>query len=250
MEGASTERGVQATPLAAAGAANGSGAFHAAVAAASAGLEGAPSVVFAFPSGSTATETPVSSAARKTGAPVVGMSGSGSIGADGAIETGCSALALSESVGVGIGIGRDAGSDLRAATRDAADAALAGILTARRKILLLFLDARTGDQADAVAGAYGVAGPEVPLAGGAAGGAEPFQIAGEEVLEKSVVAVALGSESEIGLSQVHGCRMVGTPAIVTSSSDRVIHELNGRPALDVFLEETGFAGARDGRWRF
>ncbi len=32
------------------------------------------------------------------------------------------------------------------------------------------------------------------------------------------------------------------PAIVTSSEDRVIHELNGRPALDVFLEETGFAG--------
>ena len=62
-----------------------------------------------------------------------------------------------------------------------------------------------------------------------------------EAIEKGVVAVALGSDSAIGLSQVHGCRPIGTPAIVTRSEDRVIHELNGRPALEIFLEETGFA---------
>jgi hypothetical protein len=237
----SIERGVRATRLAAAGAASGSGAFAEAVAQASAGLAGTPSVVFAFPSGSPSGELDAAAASNAAGAPIVGISGNGSIGAAGAIETGCAALALSDSVSVGIGVGRDAGSNLRAATRDAADDALSKV-SARNAILLLFLDTRTGDQADAVAGAYGVAGPEIPLAGGAGGGAEPFQLAGEETIEKGVVAVALGSDSEIGLSQVHGCHMIGTPAIVTSSEDRVITELNGRPALDVFLEETGFAG--------
>ena len=241
MEGTSIERGVQATPLAAAGAATGSGAFHDAVAEATAGLGAAASVVFAFPSGGGAQALDVASAVREAGAPVVGMSGSGSIGADGAIEEGCSALALSDSVSVGVGVGRDAGSNLRAATRDAADRALAAIDRDQNLILLLLLDTRTGDQADAVAGAYGVAGPEIPLAGGAAGGTEPIQLAGDEAIERGVVAVALGSGSAIGLSQVHGCRVIGTPAIVTHSEDRMIHELNGRPALAVFLEETGFA---------
>lgn len=249
MDEASTEREVRVAPLAAAGAASGPGAFSAAVAEAAGGVEGTPSVVFAFPSGSSAGDLDVAAASGYAGAPVVGISGNGSIGAGGAIESGCSALALSDSVLVGVGISRDAGSNLRAATRDAADNALAGV-TAENAILLLFLDTRTGDQADAVSGAYGVAGPEVPLAGGAAGGAEPFQLAGSDALEKSVVAVALGSDSAIGLSQVHGCRMIGTPAIVTSSEDRVIHELNGRPALDVFLEETGFAGVAMGEGDF
>lgn len=228
-------------PLASAGAAAGAGAFAAAVAEASAGVDGTPSVVFAFPSGSAAGELDAAAASQEAGAPIVGISGNGSIGAAGAIDKGCAALALSDGISVGIGVGRDAGSNLRCATRDAADTALSQV-GAKNAILLLFLDTRTGDQADAVAGAYGVAGPEVPLAGGAGGGAEPFQLAGEEAVEKGVVAVALGSDSEIGLSQVHGCSPIGTPAIVTGSKGRVITELNGRPALDVFLEETGFEG--------
>ena len=237
-----TEREVQATPLAAAGSASGEGAFHQAVSEAGARLGEVPSVVLAFPSGADANALDVASAVREAGAPVVGMSGSGTIGTDGAMEEGCSALALSTSVSVGVGISRDAGSNLRAATRDAADGALAAIDRDQNVILFLLLDTRTGDQADAVAGAYGVAGPEVSLAGGAAGGTEPFQLAGDEAIEEGVVAIALGSSSAIGLSQVHGCRIVGTPAIVTRSEDRVIHEMNGRPALEVFLEETGFAG--------
>jgi len=241
MDDTAIERGVQSTPLAAAGAASGSGAFAEAVGDASATLGGVPSVVFAFPSGSVASELPVAAASSEFGAPIVGISGNGSIGPDGAIEDGCSALALSDSVSIGLGVSRDAGANLRAATRDAADIALAGISGSGNVILLLFLDTRTGDQADAVAGAYGVAGPEIPLAGGAGGGGEPFQLAGEEAIEKGVVAVALGSDSAIGLSQVHGCRPIGTPAIVTRSEGRMIHELNGRPALDIFLEETGFS---------
>jgi hypothetical protein len=208
MDGASAERGTRAAPLAAAGAIKGPGAFSGAVERACAGLDGLPSVVFAFPSGIDPPELDVGSAAARAGAPIAGMSGNGSIGADGAIEQGCSALALSSAISAGIGVTTDAGADLRSATHAAATTAFESADERENVTLLLFLDTRTGDQAEAVAGAYGVAGPEVPLAGGAGGGAEPFQLAGDRALTHSVVAVVLGSDAPIGLSQVHGCRMI------------------------------------------
>ena len=236
------ETDAQSASLAASGAANGERSLFRAVAEAVSGLKRAPSVVFAFPSGSKPDGEELRAACTEAGAPVVGMSGNGAIAGSGAIENGCSALALSDEISVGVGIGIEAGEELRAATRSAAHRALEDVESSN-KLLLLFLDTRTGDQAEAVAGAYEAAGPTVPLAGGAAGGAEPAQLAGRAVMSHAVVAVALGSENPIGLSQVHGCEVIGTPAIVTRSEDRVIHELNGRPAVDVFLEETGFARA-------
>jgi hypothetical protein len=203
-------------------------------------LDGPPSVVIAFPSGGAPDSGQLRTVAGEVGAPIVGLSGNGSIGREGAIERGCSALALSSELAVGIGVEQSAGKDLRAAARRACGIALDSVDESLERILLLRLDTRTGDQAEAVAGAYEAAGPDVPIAGGAGGGPEPFQIARDEALSGGVVAVALGSSRPIGISQVHGCRPVGTPAIVTHSSGRLIHELNGRPAANVFLEETGF----------
>lgn len=242
MTDGTVERGTRAARLAAAGVGAGTDAFATAVAGASSSLGDKPSIVLAFPSGVEASDLDVGAAARAACAPIVGISGNGSIGAEGAIEEGCAALALSCDVVPGIGRSERAGDDLRRATRDATATALAECGDHEHSILLLFLDTRTGDQAEAVAGAYEAAGPDVPLAGGAGGGAEPFQLAGDTATTHGVVAVALGSDAPIGVSQVHGCTMIGTPAIVTRSAGRLIHELNGRPALEVFLEETGFAG--------
>src|SRR5688572_15580046 len=135
MEQASTW-GVQAAPLAAAGAATGADAFAKAVADARSGIE-APSLVFAFPSGTEAADVDVAAASHDAGAPVVGISGNGSIGSQGAIEEGCSALALSNAVSVGIGVSEHAGANLRSATRDAAGEALARLGENANSILLL-----------------------------------------------------------------------------------------------------------------
>lgn len=241
MEPSSIARDLEAPPLAAAGSATGLDAAPAAVDAACSGIAGAPAIVFAFPSRIPPSAIDAGALSARASAPVVGMSGNGSIGADGAIEAGCSALAIADSIAARVKVSDEGSSDLRASTRAAAADAIGGI-TKRYKLLLLFLDTRTGDQAESVAGAYEAVGPEVPLAGGASGGSAPFQIGAEAVLTKSVVAVGLGSDAPIGVSQVHGCRPIGTPAIVTRSDGRVVHELNGRPATEVFLEETGFGG--------
>ena len=108
------------------------------------------------------------------GARVAGMTGTAAIGADGLIETGCSAIAFSSSLPAGWGRS-EAATRARPARRGRE--ALAGIDDAPYRVVLLFVDSESGDQAEIVAGAYAVAGGPIPLAGGAAGGARarPFR---------------------------------------------------------------------------
>ena len=95
---------------------------------------------------------------------------------------------------------------------------------------MLFVDTRNGDLAEAIAGAYEVSGPDVPMAGGAASGAQPAQYAHGEALTDAVVAVGLRSAQPIGVGNAHSCSIVGEPSVVTSSEGKVIAEIDGRPA--------------------
>lgn len=237
------ESGVKATRDAAAGAAAGEHALERAVAQACAELDGPPAIVLAFPSGQ-AKGALTTGLAAVAGAPVTGITGNGAIGPEGAVETGCAAVALGGITEVGVGLVEDVGEDLRAAARRATEDALSAVEPAEgRTAVILFLDTRTGDQSEAVAGAYAAAGPGIPLAGGAAGGAEPAQIVDGRVLERSVVAVAIVRPGPVGIGTAHGCRPVGAPAIVTRSEGRLVRELNGSPAVAAYLEGIGFAGA-------
>jgi hypothetical protein len=106
--------------------------------------------------------------------------------------------------------------------------------------VILFLDTRSGDQAEAVRGAYAAAGPAIPLIGGGAGGPAPAQLAGRSANRDTVVAVAVGGRRAAGIGLAHGCRSRGTPAIATSSRGRYLRELDGRPAAEVYLERLGY----------
>ena len=106
-------------------------------------------------------------------------------------------------------------------------------------MLLLFVDSESGDQAEIVAGAYEIAGARIPLAGGAAGGDARAQFADGEAMSGSVVAVALVSETPIGVGISHGCVSRGAPSIVTRSRGQVVLQLDGRPAETVYLEKLG-----------
>jgi hypothetical protein len=132
----------------------------------------------------------------------------------------------------------DASADPRDAGRRAAAGALAAIDSSLgSRVLLLFVDTRSGDQADVISGAYEAAGPSVPLAGGAAGGADPFQIAEGKPYTDAVVAVALVSPGPIGVGIAHGCQPRSAPSIVTKADGRVVLQLDGRRAEDVYLEK-------------
>ena len=109
-------------------------------------------------------------------------------------------------------------------------------------ILLLFLDTRSGDQSEAIAGAYEAAGPEILIAGGAAGGSDPAQILGDQASRDAVIAVALEPPGPVGIGTAHGCRTQSVPSTVTRSDGRLLLELDGRPAAAVYQEKIGLDG--------
>jgi hypothetical protein len=57
-----------------------------------------------------------------------------------------------------------------------------------------------------------------------------------------VVAVAVVSPRPVGVGVSHGCLPTADPAIATRTEGRVLLELNGRPAEEVYLEGLGCAG--------
>lgn len=117
------------------------------------------------------------------------------------------------------------------------------------RVLLMLGDGRSGDQQEVVRGAYSVAGAQVPLIGGCAGddvtqsGTYAFFSSGTEIhiLKNAVLGAALGSESPFGIGMAHGWHRTGEPMVVTRSEGGRIHELDGEPALDVYLRKLGGA---------
>jgi hypothetical protein len=142
-------------------------------------------------------------------------------------------------------VGRNVTDGRREAGAQAAGS-VAG-LDAPNRICLLLCDGLVGEQHEVVRGAYGVLGGAVPLVGGCAGDdltyTKTHQFLGDrtgvEVLTDAVLGVGLGSEGALGVGIAHGWRKVGEPMVVTSSSGGRLFELDGRPALDVYLEWMG-----------
>jgi hypothetical protein len=225
--------------LAGAGSAEGAQASLEAVEQAVDAIGGDAGLVVIFPTGGDDPEDAVAQARAVAGdAHVVGMTGTGAITPAGAIVDGCSALALAASLPVGVGVGGE--TEPRAAGRDAAEEALGAVAASDGyPALLLFVDSESGDQAEIVAGAYEVAGAQVPLAGGAAGGTVRAQFACGKAMSNKVVAVAIVANAPVGVGISHGCVPRGTPSIVTRSNGRTVLQLDGRPAERVYLEKLG-----------
>jgi hypothetical protein len=142
-------------------------------------------------------------------------------------------------------VGRNVSARRREAGAEAAST-VAG-LKAPRRICLLLCDGLVGEQHEVVRGAYGVLGATVPMVGGCAGDDLTYtrthqflgDRAGVEILTDAVVGVGLGSAEGFGVGIAHGWRKVGEPAVVTSSSGGRLFQLDGRPALDAYLDWIG-----------
>ena len=238
--------------MAGAGFATGPGAVTSAVEQSLAALEGAkPSVVLAFPTAADDLAGDIGLAQTLTAAPLVGMTGNAVLSADGANEKACSVLALADPVQAAVRIETDVSGNPRDAGRRAAAAALSALdSSVGSRVLLLFVDTRSGDQAEVIAGAYQAAGPSVPLAGGAAGGPAPYQISEGKTYTDSVVAVAITGPGPIGVGVAHGCSPRSAPSIVTKADGRTVLQLDGRRAEDVYLEKLGLADRVLQDWEF
>jgi hypothetical protein len=171
--------------------------------------------------------------------PLIGCSTAGEISTAGPGDASVVVTAFGGDFEVSTGVGPDASSDLRAAGAGAASC-VAGVRARRHKAVLILTDGLAGDQQEIVRGAYAEVGAAVPLVGGCAGDdlnmEATHQLYDGHVLRDAVVAVAIGSDHPIGIGVRHGWRKVGEPMLVTESDSNRVRQLDGRPALDVYLE--------------
>lgn len=110
-------------------------------------------------------------------------------------------------------------------------------------VLMVLSDGLAGDQREVVRGTYAVTGAMVPLVGGAAAEnvtmTATYQFAGGTVMSNGVIAVWINSPSPLGIGVQHGWHPIGSPMFVTRAENNIIHELDGRSAVDAYLSQRG-----------
>jgi hypothetical protein len=177
---------------------------------------------------------------RSGGVPLVGCSTAGEIATSGPRDASLVVVALG---GDGFSVATAGVDGIGDRLRDAgarAAACLDSVADREHRVLVLLTDGLAGDQQEIVRGAHSVAGAAVPLVGGCAGDdrrmTRTFQLHDGRVLENAVVAAAIGSDAPLGIGVRHGWQTVGEPMLVTGAEGTRVLELDGRPALDVYLD--------------
>jgi hypothetical protein len=211
-------------------------------ASATAALQGDdPRLLVVFCSDSYDLEALLGGVHERTGGavPLIGCSTAGEISTAGPGSASVVVTAFGGDFDVSTGIGLGASGDLRAAGASAASC-VSEIGDRPHKVVMILTDGLAGDQQEIVRGAYAEVGAAVPLVGGCAGDdlnmEATHQLYADHVLQDAVVGAAIASDGPIGIGVRHGWRKVGEPMLVTASDSNVVHRLDGRPALDVYLE--------------
>ncbi|MEV4639227.1 FIST N-terminal domain-containing protein [Actinoplanes sp. NPDC049548] len=156
---------------------------------------------------------------------------------------GCSAAYLpAAGLSFGVAVADSLGTDLYAVARETTEAARARAGAGHpHNTLLVLSDGLAGDQREVMRGCYAAAGAAVPVIGGSAGEnltqVVTYQYAEDRVLTNGLVVVWIGSPNPVGVGTAHGWRPVGDTMIVTRASGNVIHELDGRPAAEVYFDK-------------
>ncbi len=175
-------------------------------------------------------------------APMVGCTTAGEISTGSVADRSVSVAVLGGRFEVSVACALGVDEDLFAAGVEAASA-IDDLPSSEHELLLLLTDGLAGNQEDIVRGAYSHVGAAVPLVGGCAGDGGDMvrtrQIFQGKVIDRGVVAAAIGSEAPMGIGVRHGWRTIGEPLLVTASSGTEVLSLDGLPALDVYLERTG-----------
>jgi hypothetical protein len=135
------------------------------------------------------------------------------------------------------GVGNDIAHGARSAGKAVADAvkAKAG---EPLKTFMMFPDILAGNGADIVRGVQDSLGAHFPIVGGAAGDdfkfEKTYQYLDGIAYSGSVVGLGITGDFKFGIGVKHGWIPIGMPRVVTKSSGSVLHELDGKPAIDIY----------------
>lgn len=175
------------------------------------------------------------------GAKIVGACTAGIFSADECLEQGVGILTL-------------AGEGLTATTvlenYADGDAWIAGLRLGQQLLaagqqqgtLICFPDGLTGNITRLLEGLYNAAGPDFVYGGGGTGDNLRFlrtcQLTEQDVSAHAVAAALLqGVTMAEGVA--HGWEAAGAPLIVTNAKGKIVYELDGRPAFEVYSERLG-----------
>jgi methyl-accepting chemotaxis protein len=175
-------------------------------------------------------------------APLLASSSAGEFTERGDGHGAAALFALSGDFRVYTGLGRG----LKASTRAAVTTALASVPQALpdhpHRTAVLVLDAIAGRSEEVTLLAAAMLGPDAKLAGGAA--SDDFQMkqtfvgCGAESGEDAVAIAVIFSKDPLGVGVRHGFAPFTEPLKVTRAEGNVVHEIDGRPAWDVWKEHT------------
>ncbi|MFB9378463.1 FIST signal transduction protein [Kineococcus gynurae] len=114
------------------------------------------------------------------------------------------------------------------------------------RLMIMLPNGTAGDQQAMVLGAYDVLGPAVSIVGGGADGDletnRSWQFLGTTIVENGLAAAVLGTDRPVGVAAAHGYSRLGRGMVVTDSDGQLLRELDGRPALDAYLDNLADAG--------
>lgn len=111
------------------------------------------------------------------------------------------------------------------------------------KTFIMLPDVLNGNGAETVRGVLESLGEHFPVVGGASGDdfqfKKTYQYLNDKVCTDSVVGLGLTGDFKIGIGVKHGWIPVGAPMKVTKSEGGVLHEVNGKPAIQIYEDYFG-----------
>lgn len=110
--------------------------------------------------------------------------------------------------------------------------------TKTREIALIFSDGLTEQGSRMLLGIKDVLGRSFPIIGGSTADNLRFektsQYFNKEVLHNALTGTILAGDGAFGYGLRHGWKPLGKPHIVTSSQGNVVHEIENRPAVEIY----------------
>jgi methyl-accepting chemotaxis protein len=207
-------------------------------------LDGAqPSLIMAFAS----TKQPLPEvlagiAEQNPGALVLGCSTAGEFTENGDAKGSTSLFAVSGDIKAFAGFAGNLSKDPEAAVRAAAASLPKSVDGYPHRTAIVLLDALAGVSEETTLLVADALGGEVRLAGGAAGDdlamKSPLVGVGKQTGSDALALAVLFTKTPLGVGVCHGHRTLSKPLKVTKSKGAVVHEIEGRPAWDVWQEQT------------
>ena len=173
--------------------------------------------------------------------PMVGCSTAGGITTGGPLEDGAVVVMLIDSGGAmqfTPGIGVDIKNGEHKAGEALANSVLSVIAKEDLRGFMMFPDGLAGNGAEIVRGVLSVLGEHFPVVGGSAADdfrfTKTYQYHDGKVHNGDVVGVGLSGNFTFGIGVKHGWKVLGRPAKVTRSVSNVVHEIDGKPAMELY----------------